>query len=318
MELAVIVAVVTTFSSFSGVLGYFLMRAKFVRELSVSQKREEELARRAYETVVLKEIGDRIGYSLSGAKIVEIISGSLGELLPYSTVSYLIVDEVEEKVFFQCNVHQSVSAAFVKEVKTKMLAAFSEITGKPLLTGEVDEGITGVILDEESKEPLGSFFNLPVVISGQLAGLINVGSTQANLYNDENTEVLYRIARLASDAASRLQEVLENEKSRLSQAVGALSDGLIMVDTSYRLLLVNPKLCQLLSIVYDPSLFDIVNALSGQLVLFHDITDAKTLEKLRQDFTAMMVHELRAPLTSIKSTAQMLKEELTKVEPGEL
>jgi signal transduction histidine kinase len=50
----------------------------------------------------------------------------------------------------------------------------------------------------------------------------------------------------------------------------------------------------------------VLNKPLGVAVLFHDITDAKSLERLRQDFTAMMVHELRAPLTSIKSTAQLM------------
>ena len=308
----------------------------------------------------MKEIGERIGYSLDGAKIVEIISGSLGGLLPYSTVAYIITREDDEKVIFECSVKESVSNQFVKEVKAKMLAAVSEMTQKPLLASEVDESITGVILDEKSTESVRSFFNLPVVVLGKLAGLINVASTRQNLYNDENSEVLYKIARQASDAVSKLQEVLENEKGRLTQAVQSLGDGLMMVDTNYRLLFANKRLCQLLSVVDNVRIFDIINALSGQLdlrskmeetlaqedaaapveivvkdkvlqvfasrvldnktgkpiaivVLFQDITDAKKLERLRQDFTAMMVHELRAPLTSIKSATEMVRTDRAKV-----
>lgn len=365
MDISLGLAIATIIGSISGISGYFLMRQKFMRELEAGKRNQEELARRAYETAVLKEIGERIGYSLDGAKIVEIISGSLGGLLPYSTVSYLIINDESEKVIFACSVKESVSREFVKEVKAKVLAAVSEMTQKPLLTSEVDESITGVILDEKLKDPVRSYFNLPIVVLGKLMGLINVASVKTNLYNDENTEVLYKIARQASDAVSKLQEVLENEKGRLSQAVQSLSEGLLMVDTNYRLLLTNQKLSELLSIAQVPTLFDIVNALSGQLdlrtkmeevvskgetlapweivaggkvlqvlasrvvdnktgkpiaivVLFHDITDAKSLEKLRQDFTAMMVHELRAPLTSIKSTVEMLKENMQKVTSDEL
>jgi signal transduction histidine kinase len=46
----------------------------------------------------------------------------------------------------------------------------------------------------------------------------------------------------------------------------------------------------------------------GATVVFHDITSEKSLEKLRQEFTAMMVHELRAPLTAVHwSSDAMLK-----------
>ena len=365
MDITYVLVVFTLIGSFAGIIGYFLMKRKFLRELAAGKANQGELARRVYETSVLKEIGERIGYSLDGAKIVEIISGSLGGLLPYSTVSYLIIREEDEKAVFECAVKESVSGEFIKGVKRKMLAAVSEMTQKPLLTSEVDESITGVILDEKSTEPVRSFFNLPIVVLGKLAGLINVASTKADMYSDDNSEVLYKIARQASDAVSKLQEVLENEKGRLTQAVQSLADGLMMVDTNYRLLFANKKLCQLLSITDAPRIFDIINALSGQLdlrskmeetlasenplqpgeiivrdkvlmiftskvldsktgkpiaivVLFQDISDAKKLEKLRQDFTAMMVHELRAPLTSIKSATELVKNDLSKVSSEQL
>lgn len=343
-----------------GIFGFLFMLRRFRRQVEISKKREEELGRRAYETAILKEIGDRIGYSLDADKIVEIISGSLGKLVSYSTVSYMIRDKKKGKMLFFCDVNESVSPKFIKDVKIKMVAAFSEMTQKPLFSNEVEEGITGTVLSEGSDLPIKSFFNLPIIISKQVVGIINVSSTVENLYGDEGTEVLYRIARQAADAVSKLQDVLESEKSRLSQAVQSLSDGLLMVDTNYELVLVNVKLTQLLNLISNPALFDIVNALSGNLdlrslmeealstqgetyvreiivkdkvlqvlaskvmdkdgqkamgvvVLFHDVTDLKSLEKLRADFTSMMVHELRAPLTSIKSTVELMKKDFLKL-----
>ncbi|MEX2027996.1 MAG: ATP-binding protein [Candidatus Curtissbacteria bacterium] len=353
-------ATVTIVGTLAGIAGYFLMRQKFERELESGQARQVELAQKAYETAVLKEIGDRIGYSLDGAKIVEIVSGSLGKLLPYSAVSHIILDSKEGKVRFACNVSETVSSSFVREVKTKMLAAVTEMNQEPLVDTQVDEAISGTILDDSVTDQIGSFFNLPIIISGKLVGLINVSSRLPAQYNEKNTEVLYRIAKQASEAVSRLQDVLENEKGRLSQAVDSLSDGLLMVDTKYQLAIVNRKLRSLLKVSDKPEIFDIVNALSGQLdlrtkmeeaiakgevanqeisvagkvlqvyasrvmdrgnihpigvvVLFHDITDARALESLRSEFMSMMVHELRAPLTSIKSSVELLKPEATKSE----
>jgi signal transduction histidine kinase len=52
----------------------------------------------------------------------------------------------------------------------------------------------------------------------------------------------------------------------------------------------------------------------GAVVLFHDITKEKAIEKMREDFTSMMVHELRSPLTGIRSIANLLREEKIKNE----
>lgn len=349
-----------------GYFGFFLMRHRLLKELAHGKEREEELARRVYETEVLKEIGERIGYSLDAAKIVQIISGSFDRLLSYSTISYLILSEREEKIDFSCNVHETVAKRFIDDVKTKMMAAFSAMADKQVIEGDVDESISGAILDDNASSAVKSYFNLPLVILGKPVGLINVSSSHDhNLYTEENTSVLYRIAKQASEAVSKLQEVLETEKGKLLQAIQSLSDGLLMVDTRYHLVLVNQKLTELLGIVEKPSLFDIVNALSGHLdlrvkmeealrrdlpieaeevivkdkvlqivfsrvldrenqkpigiaVLFHDNTDAAAVEKLRHDFTAMMIHELRAPLTSIRSTMELLMEELDKITKDEL
>jgi two-component system phosphate regulon sensor histidine kinase PhoR len=46
----------------------------------------------------------------------------------------------------------------------------------------------------------------------------------------------------------------------------------------------------------------------GAIAVFHDITQLKQLEKIRQDFVANVSHELRTPLTTIKGYAETLLE----------
>jgi two-component system phosphate regulon sensor histidine kinase PhoR len=44
----------------------------------------------------------------------------------------------------------------------------------------------------------------------------------------------------------------------------------------------------------------------GAIVVFHDISELKRLEKVRRDFVANVSHELRTPLTSIKGYAETI------------
>ena len=50
------------------------------------------------------------------------------------------------------------------------------------------------------------------------------------------------------------------------------------------------------------------NKLEGAILVFHDITELRRLEKIRQDFVANVSHELRTPVSSIKGYAETLLE----------
>jgi two-component system, OmpR family, phosphate regulon sensor histidine kinase PhoR len=50
------------------------------------------------------------------------------------------------------------------------------------------------------------------------------------------------------------------------------------------------------------------NGGEGVIVVFHDITDLKRLERVRQDFVANVSHELRTPLTAVKGFVEALQD----------
>lgn len=60
--------------------------------------------------------------------------------------------------------------------------------------------------------------------------------------------------------------------------------------------------------IYDVSIVRLVDRQGniGAIVVFHDISELKRLEKVRQDFVANVSHELRTPLTSIKGYTETL------------
>ena len=324
-------------------------------------KHEAQMRHRMYELSILRELGERIGYSLNVQKIVEVITGSLGNLLPYSTVAYLLPND-RGRLDFHISLAESVNKAFLGEVRSRMLKAFSSLFGKTYEAADVDESISGSITDPTSGEKVQSYFNVPIVINGKPAGILTVASTRVGLYKTSTeVEILYTIVNQASEAVSKLQTVLEIEKGKLQAMVASMADGVMMVDTQNSLQVLNPQTKTLLGMkAAEPTIFDVLDAVSnrldlrtkieesvrkdqlivednvelagrflqilitpvkdnkneplGSVVLFHDVTHERELEKMREDFTSMMVHELRSPLTGIRSIAGLLKNDRVKNE----
>lgn len=328
------------------------------KHLRVQASQSLSLQQKVYEAQVLREINERIGYSLDTNKIVDIITSSLGNLLEYDTVAYMML-EGGVKAVFKCRVQNTVSRKFLEQVKDKMFLSYSAILNREIQSPAIDEIITGNILDESLNAPVGSFFNLPVVISEKLVGLINIASSKEGLYGADSASVLYAITNQAAAAVSKLQALLESEKGKLSAIIYSLTNGVIMVDSQNQLLVYNPAIRRIFGIAADKAvtMFDIVDGLAGKLdirtkieqamledkvisapevylkdkaleinissvkdnkgriigasAVFHDITTEKSLEKLRQEFTAMMVHELRAPLTAVRWSSESLIKNLS-------
>ncbi|MFA6524778.1 MAG: ATP-binding protein [Patescibacteria group bacterium] len=319
------------------------------------EKRESENNRRMYELSILKEIGERAGYSLNTQRIADIITGSLKELIDYSTTSYILEDSQKKELLFKCEVEESVSPKFVEDVKSRMVAALSILTDQNYQERKIEEVVAGTILDDENNEPLSSFFNIPLTVGDKVVGILNVSSTKTGLYKEDEMTILYKITAQASNAVTRLQDVLDSEQSKLNAMVVSMADGVLMIDMENRVYVINPKVKELLGIESEEiSIFDIIEAFEGKVdfrtkleecvklnrqeiveetylqhryirilfspvkdknddtlgavIILHDITHDKELEKVKEDFTSMMVHDLRSPLNGIRLIAEMLQD----------
>lgn len=72
--------------------------------------------------------------------------------------------------------------------------------------------------------------------------------------------------------------------------------------------------------IYDISFFPVIKSgkTSAVSILFQEVTSEYQNEKIKQEFTAMLVHELRAPLTVIKSSADLLQKRWKDLDPAKL
>lgn len=324
-------------------------------ELSL-QSREKEMNRRMYELAILKELGERVGYSLNVHNIVDVIMGSLHQFLEYSAVSYMLLEP--EKIIFKVHLEKSVSRHFINDICERMLKSLSALLDKEFSKQEVEEVLSGAIIVEELVDPVNSYFNIPLVIDGKVVGVLTVAHTIAGLYKEEEMTILYKITQQASQAVTRLQEVVKTEQTKLNAMVETMSEGGVMVDKDYRLMVANPAAKKVIGLEgkKDITIFDFIDKLGatfdirgkleesikldkvivieevlindrffqifvspvkassgvikgqvlGGVTIFRDITQEKQVERLRDDFTSMLVHELRSPLVGIKSMAEVI------------
>src|SRR5687767_11455240 len=94
---------------FFGILALiFSLKEERTRKLLL--EREKTQKQKIYEISILKEIQDRIGYSLDINEIIDVITGSLRHLFPYSTVSSLSLKD--DKLVLKTYVEESVSHTF--------------------------------------------------------------------------------------------------------------------------------------------------------------------------------------------------------------
>lgn len=128
------------------------------------------------------------------------------------------------------------------------------------------------------------------------------------------TDTQYRIT-IINPAAKQIL-ALSPSAEEASINLSAIGDKKYRVKELLKKSLVSDKILKLDEVLIGDRFFQIFTApvktatgdLLGGIIIFHDITPEKEVEKIREDYTSMLVHELRSPLDGIKKmTAVMLE-----------
>ncbi len=332
----------------------FKFMLKIRRLLKEQLEQADVLKHQNYLSEVLREVEERMGYTHDPVKFLEVLVSSLNNLLEYDVAGYLALPE-NGRLVYRSHVNASVDHKFLDSVKAKVFASASVLAGVSSDTFKnVDESITGALLDDNLRKRVEDYFCVPIFLSGRFEGVFLVSSSKRNTFKLSHYEVLFATVTQASRSLSRLKNILENEREKLVSIINSMTDGVVMVNNSLELQVSNPALKQLLEIKgqNDVSIYDLVDSLGGKLdirskleqamksrnpvrfspikmnnyvldltvtpvrsmngdelgavAVFRDITTEKELEGLKQDYTAMMVHELRAPLTAVRWAGEAL------------
>ncbi|MCR4323336.1 MAG: ATP-binding protein [Candidatus Azambacteria bacterium] len=262
------------------------------------------LRHKSYQATVLKEISERVTTSLDENEAMEIIAGSLGRVVPYNIVSHLTLNS-DGTTSLTCHMEGSVSKAFAEETKRIAFRALTAVSGATITDEQIKKTICfGAFFDDNTQNPVRSFFTLPVYVSGVLVGAITVTSSTPNLYQEEEIGVLYAVTEQTGAMLSKIKTLITEESNKIHSMLSSINEGLIMATTSQTIAIINEKAKQIIGIPHrdHPSLLDVIQALYG----IFDFRGA--IDRVLSSKHTELFQEFTAESNTYKITANPVKE----------
>ncbi|MBN2501101.1 MAG: GAF domain-containing protein [Anaerolineales bacterium] len=189
---------------------------------------------------------------------------------------------------------------------------------------------------------------VPLRIHNRTIGVLGVDNRQSgNAFSQRDVMVMSALADYAAIAVenARLYSESELERNKLGRILTQIKDGVIVVDNSWNILLVNRMVRRIFNLGEDDysgqAIDDVIQneilskAIRGELddpfraeleidennvfsiqvtelpgigtvVTLHDITYLKEVDRLKTDFVNAVSHDLRSPLTSILGYVELI------------
>ncbi len=296
---------------------------------------------RIYKLSVIKEIQEKIAYTTDPEKVVDIIMVSLRNFLNYSAAASMTMKDTH--IVFKIYAEDQIGSEYVKKVEESMLSSFEKLVGK--LPPKIDKKIYGIPLNDAVKSVYLSSSHLPLIANNKVLAIIHLSSTKENAYlNMEDLHEIIDAASSSLTHFSQAVGQETEKFSSLIGSINAgifmtdnKGDLLVINDSAKKILgtTENANLPDILNVF--PQNFNLGNKIEEVIlsknpsfekeiqignkvlnifvnpvgqdkvsVVLHDMTDYKKKELLKEDLIHIMVHELRAPVTTIKDSAELI------------
>ncbi len=356
--------------------GFVSYLAKHVAIAIENARLYESVTERMREAMALYRVSTKLMRTLNVdqllGEILEVLERSFG----YLGCAVLLVDETSDELYIKA------SRGYPQEVVERTRIKIGEgITGwvaahkVPLNVPDVAEEpryIAGV-------EGTRSEIAVPMLSGEKVIGVLDVQSPKVNAFDEDDLMILSSVAAQATIAIEKawLFEQVAEGRNKLQAILNSTRDGILMLDTTGQIVMVNPMIEQLWNLdrteaigldlaqlaeedpqgllaklgytqeqireflqqlregqqevqkaVYEVAtpehraiervcapVLDEQGGAIGRVIVLHDITEEKELEKLREDLTNMIVHDLRTPLTAIMGGLHLLKEAIEAPSP---
>ena len=310
-----------------------------LKKNSIDSKKAEE--DKIYKLSVLKALQEKIAYTKDCEKVVDVIMANLRNFFSYSAASSMVIKDAQ--VIFKVYVEDNIGSEYVKKVEESMLSSFEKLAGS--LPAKIDKKIYGVPLNNAVNSTYSSSFHIPLIAKNKVLAIIHLSSLTENVYkNMDDLRELIDSASSSLTHFSRAIEVETQKFSGIFESLpdGILmaddKNNLLVINESGKKLLgmssnpaffdfknifsqnldLTPKINEVMQsknpylekgISINNKIVDIsINPIGNDKVslVLHDMTEYRKKEMMKEDLTHIMVHELRAPVTTIKDSAELI------------
>ena len=144
---------------------------------------------------------------------------------------------------------------------------------------------------------------LATIFAGMVEGVLDVDQNQKIIHINAKAAKLLGLSELNCIGKSVWQEIRNSEiVEALDKAINTRS----VINTQSK---ISQNARELLVNVYVASLSDDAGESIGAVVVLHDVTELKNLERVRTDFVANASHELKTPITAIRGLSETVLED---------
>ena len=163
--------------------------------------------RAQHQLSVLRSIGEM---ALNSENLVAALHGlgsGLGRILPAAVVGILNLESGNNVLLLNCQ--EPVTEDFLKHMQQDMLQHYMSLSGHTLSDAALRIQREGVKPDPHGAAVARSTFTVPIIVSGQLRGLLNLASSRENAFTAPDISFLYHAANQLSTVLVALARTRE-------------------------------------------------------------------------------------------------------------
>jgi two-component system NtrC family sensor kinase len=323
-----------------------IQRTKTFTDWSLLEVRRhtKSLQKRVDGLEALQRVGRTVTALLDLDNVLTAVVDASVELTGAEEGSLLLLDEATGDLYMRAA--RNFQDDFVRKFR---LPIHDSLAGQVLRTGKP------IAIDADTPQKIKTSYlvhtliYVPLQVHGRLIGVLGVDNRQSgHPFLDDHMTLVSALADYAAIAIENasLYSRTEVERKRFENILTQVEDGVIVIDTDGRLILVNQTVRNVFSlgeanlmgkpfkeVFTHPDLLELVGeeikphstrgeigiedgrvfnthitpvAEVGMVVTMQDITHLKELDRIKSDFVSTVSHDLRSPLTAILGYIELI------------